>query len=356
MKLRLGKRLCLFVAAVSVIHALRGVLSYLLSSDTLGTRNIRSGSTLSVENRIITSYPHHVQYEDWLQWRNGSLSNFKDNLSSFLKPENAIRIFKEEFQLTSQGFRQEYSTTFNVTLPEATKKKTYSVPLQKMCAVVGNGGILRNSRCGDEIDKNDYVIRFNLPDVSNYVRDVGSKTNLTVMNVLTCLRMYNSLAAGKKTFFPGEVSKKEAIKRFRKLKNSVLWYPDSLKANCTSEMLTYVLQKIKSDFDLSVRVGYTIYGDLSNFTKRFLGLSGLPTVGMRTVLVALLLCDDVTVYGFYPFQTDSSGKTIPHHYYGAWSHKTNKYEKSVHGWNEEFELLKSYHERGMIRLVVNKCA
>ncbi|XP_064933290.1 alpha-2,8-sialyltransferase 8E isoform X2 [Columba livia] len=63
-------------------------------------------------------------------------------------------------------------------LPE---KSPFQESPYKTCAVVGNGGILRNSSCGSKIDGHEFVIRFNLPSV-DFPEDVGKKSSIVTVN------------------------------------------------------------------------------------------------------------------------------------------------------------------------------
>eukprot|EP00058_Branchiostoma_floridae_P016354 XP_002601842.1 hypothetical protein BRAFLDRAFT_75941 [Branchiostoma floridae] len=67
------------------------------------------------------------------------------------------------------------------------------------CAVVGNSGVLLESRCGAEIDSKDYVIRIDIPPVRGYEKDVGERTSMTVLNLSTPKRFRSSASLKNRT-------------------------------------------------------------------------------------------------------------------------------------------------------------
>ncbi|CAH1277066.1 ST8SIA1 [Branchiostoma lanceolatum] len=86
------------------------------------------------------------------------------------------------------------------------------------CSVVGNGGILKESGCGKEIDASEFIIRCNMaPMDDNYLEDIGKKTSLITFNADMISYRYDSL---KK---PGSV---EAFLRdLSAYGDSYLWIP-----------------------------------------------------------------------------------------------------------------------------------
>uniref|UniRef100_A0A3B5BF52 Alpha-2,8-sialyltransferase 8F-like n=1 Tax=Stegastes partitus TaxID=144197 RepID=A0A3B5BF52_9TELE len=211
------------------------------------------------------------------------------------------------------------------------------------CAVVGNGGILTNSSCGNVIDSAQFVIRCNLPPVDNgYGKHVGVKTDLVTANPSIFTQNYEALTGRRRPF----------VKRLHTYGNSLLLLP----------AFSYT-----SDTDVSLRAFYTIEESDSPIRPVFLnpeyfqslllfwrsqGLyKGQLSTGITMVSLALELCKDVHLYGFWPFSTHPfSFHNLTNHYFD------NKQPKFiVHAMPTEFELLLQLHSQGVLRLHLGDC-
>uniref|UniRef100_A0A8C4SGF2 ST8 alpha-N-acetyl-neuraminide alpha-2,8-sialyltransferase 7.1 n=1 Tax=Erpetoichthys calabaricus TaxID=27687 RepID=A0A8C4SGF2_ERPCA len=198
------------------------------------------------------------------------------------------------------------------------------------CAVVGNGGILNNSRCGQQIDKVDFVIRLNLPPLNNE-NDVGKKTSLVTANP-TILRSY---------------TRKSFAKMMEVYGQAVVLMPAFSYVSCTEPSFrAYFTLK---DFNLqNVTFFHPEYLlRLNNYWKSKGLLAQRLSSGMMLVSIALELCSKVTLYGFWPFSSSLNGKPILHHYYDNVGPK-----QGVHKMSEEFLLYMQMHSKGLLQLKI----
>ncbi|XP_061089867.1 alpha-2,8-sialyltransferase 8E-like [Conger conger] len=208
------------------------------------------------------------------------------------------------------------------------------------CAVVGNGGILKNSSCGEKINTADFVIRLNFPPM-NYSSDVGVKSSLVTINPSQVTGSFMGLCNSRKPF----VDKAAAYGN----------------AYLAISPFSYVIST-----DLSFRVFYTmkemrpqqgvlyIHPDYLLMLSRYWrknGQTGLRlSSGFMLVSVALELCEKVDIYGFWPFPMDLSQQPVSNHYYDNVAAK-----QGVHQMSEEFLKLLHMHSQGVLQLHVGKC-
>ena len=66
--------------------------------------------------------------------------------------------------------------------------------------------------------------------------------------------------------------------------------------------------------------------------------------------MAVALCDDVHLYGFWPFLQDLHGNNVTYHYYDD-----EKLTGAVHDFPLEFGMLLELHRNGVIHLHVHPC-
>ncbi|NP_001279115.1 alpha-N-acetylneuraminide alpha-2,8-sialyltransferase [Callorhinchus milii] len=217
----------------------------------------------------------------------------------------------------------------------------FQIPLKK-CSVVGNGGILKRSACGDKIDKADFVMRCNLPPLSNeYARDVGHRTQLVTANPSIIKKRYQNLMWSRKAFV-------ESMKVYGR---SYIYMPGfSMKAGTEPSFRTYYTL---SDVNANQTIIFANPDFLRNVQKFWKG-KGVHakrlSTGLFLVSVALGLCEEVTLYGFWPFSTDLEERTISHHYYDNVMPDT-----SYHAMPEEFLQLWLLHKSGILKIHVGKC-
>eukprot|EP00058_Branchiostoma_floridae_P020163 XP_002605653.1 hypothetical protein BRAFLDRAFT_97117 [Branchiostoma floridae] len=176
-----------------------------------------------------------------------------------------------------------------------------------VCSLVGNGGILTGSKCGEQIDSSDFVIRFNMAPVCQpYLDDIGRRTDLVTTSRDRMKSKFNSLnsRAGLALFInPSHVEKMLHIWR---------------------------------ELGLDLSKGET------NFSSGFYYAS-----------VALELCDQIHMYGFWPFREDREGRPVRYHYYKSLD--LGGLNNRWHAMDKEYEKLLELHDHGVLQLISGNC-
>ncbi|XP_072039875.1 alpha-2,8-sialyltransferase 8E-like [Amphiura filiformis] len=203
-----------------------------------------------------------------------------------------------------------------------TRVMPQSSPLEgksfKRCSVVGNGGILANSTCGANIDKADYIFRCNLPPIAKYIRDAGQKTNLVSLNPSMIM---------SRTYI-GDMSRRPI------LGEGVSTCSATVESNTSTLMI----------------------GHPGHFRKvwdfwRARGLKQVLSTGFYLATTALELCDEVHLYGFWPFPfTFYSEEPIRYHYFDKVKAKSETHSMALEFWE-----LWQMHQDGILRLHITPC-
>lgn len=81
------------------------------------------------------------------------------------------------------------------------------------------------------------------------------------------------------------------------------------------------------------------------------------STGILMYTLASSMCDQIHLYGFWPFGWDpNTGKELPYHYYDKKGTKfTTKWQES-HQLPAEFKLLYKMHSEGLLKLSLSHCA
>ncbi|XP_042322427.1 alpha-N-acetylneuraminide alpha-2,8-sialyltransferase [Sceloporus undulatus] len=235
-----------------------------------------------------------------------------------------------------------YSFTIdNETFSLFPKATPFQLPLKK-CSVVGNGGILKKSNCGRQIDQADFVMRCNLPPLtSEYSKDVGSKTQLVTANPSIIEKRFQSLLWSRKAFV-------DSVKVYNQ---SYIYMPAfSMKAGTEPSLRVYYTLADVGAKQTVIFANPNFLRDIGKFWKSK-GIHGKRlSTGLFLVSAALGFCEEVTIYGFWPFSMDLHGKFISHHYYD-----NVLPDSGFHAMPEEFLQLWFLHKTGVLRMQLEHC-
>ncbi|XP_078615369.1 alpha-N-acetylneuraminide alpha-2,8-sialyltransferase-like [Branchiostoma floridae x Branchiostoma japonicum] len=317
-------------------------------------------SKLYSNTRVVHPPPTVLQLLDNLQ---GARWAFNDSAIEILRArlENATRT-SEQFILTRQnaplGSDINYSAQngkFTITERIFNAEQETS-PLANRtfdtCSLVGNSGVLTGSGCGREIDKADFVIRFNLPPViAHWREDIGTKTHLVTTNVHTIVSKFHHL--------PHNLEWVQAFRNFIRncnLQNThIFTFPFNVRGN--GDFFLTFQETLKSrGIPNKVLMNHPQHRRLMSSFWAEEGLNEpTPTSGFYLVSAALALCRHVRVFGFWPFLTDRRQRALQYHYTLNYLHQDGGLNNWNHRIDREFFKLVELYRDGIVELVTDTC-
>ncbi|XP_067852262.1 alpha-N-acetylneuraminide alpha-2,8-sialyltransferase-like [Heptranchias perlo] len=205
----------------------------------------------------------------------------------------------------------------------------------KRCSVIGNAGVLTNSSCGVEINQADFVFRCNLPPIKDYKDDVGTKTDIVTANPSIIIKRYQSLNLRRKPFVDYMSAYEDAFILLPAFSYSVNTSP--------SFKVSYTLQDFGTK-QQAIFLNPSYMKTIAKFWKNE-GIRELRlSTGFIMLSAALESCEEVWVYGFWPFTKGVHGNQFFHHYYD------NVLPNKVHSMSNEFYKLLQLHMKGIVKL------
>ncbi|XP_077442516.1 alpha-2,8-sialyltransferase 8E isoform X8 [Vanacampus margaritifer] len=273
-------------------------------------------------------------------------SNFKMSLSRCCNAPSFLFTTKRN---TPAGTKLRYEVDTSGILPITTEvfkmfpdDMPYSKSQYKKCAVIGNGGIIKNSNCGKDIDSADFVFRCNIPPISEkYSADVGTKTDLVTINPSIITERFQKLEKWRRPFY-------DVLLNYE---NSSVVLPAFYNTRNTD--VSFRVKYMLDDFD-SQRGVFFFHPQYLLNVQRFWAVQGVRakrlSSGLMLVTAALEMCEEVHLYGFWAFPMNPSGIFITHHYYD-----NVKPRPGFHAMPHEIFNFIHMHARGIVRVHTGPC-
>ncbi|CDQ82537.1 unnamed protein product [Oncorhynchus mykiss] len=303
--------------------------------------------------KVLTMVKTSELFERWrnlqvCKWQQNMVetNNFKMSLSRCCNAPSFLFTTKRN---TPAGTKLRYEVDTSGILPITTEvfkmfpdDMPYSKSQFKKCAVVGNGGIIKNSKCGKEIDSADFVFRCNIPPISEkYSADVGSKTDLVTINPSIITERFQKLEKWRRPFY-------EVLQNYE---NSSVVLPAFYNTRNTD--VSFRVKYMLDDFD-SQRGVFFFHPQYLLNVQRFWGVQGVRakrlSSGLMLVTAAMELCEEVHLYGFWAFPMNPSGIFITHHYYD-----NVKPRPGFHAMPHEIFNFLHMHTRGILHVHSGAC-
>ncbi|XP_036867857.1 CMP-N-acetylneuraminate-poly-alpha-2,8-sialyltransferase [Manis javanica] len=312
-----------------------------------------SRSLVNSSDKVIRKAGSSIFQHSVEGWKiNSSLVlEIRKNILRFLDAERDVSVVKSSFKpgdvihyVLDRRRTLNISQDLHSLLPEVSPMKNRRF---KSCAVVGNSGILLDSECGKEIDSHNFVIRCNLAPVVEFAADVGTKSDFITMNPSVVQRAFGG--------FRNESDREKFVHRLSMLNDSVLWIPAFMVKGGEKhvEWVNALILKNK----LKVRTAYPslrlIHAVRGYWLTNKVPIKR-PSTGLLMYTLATRFCDEIHLYGFWPFPKDLNGKAVKYHYYDDLKYRYFS-NASPHRMPLEFKTLNVLHNRGALKLTTGKC-
>ncbi|XP_065544382.1 alpha-2,8-sialyltransferase 8B [Lathamus discolor] len=331
---------------------IRSAVNSLHSKSNRAEVVINDSSSPAVVDRSNESIKHNIKPTS-SKWRHNQTLSLKirKQILKFLDAEKDISVLKGTLKpgdIIHYVFDRD--STMNVSqnlyelLPRTSPLKGKQFPT---CAIVGNSGVLLSSRCGPEIDAHSFVIRCNLAPVQEYSQDVGMKTDLVTMNPSVIQRAFEDLV--------NETWREKLLQRLHSLNGSILWIP-AFMAKGGKERVEWVNELILKHH-INVRTAYPSLRLLHAVRGYWLTNKvhiKRPTTGLLMYTLATRFCNQIYLYGFWPFPLDQNQNPVKYHYYDSLKYGYTS-QASPHTMPLEFKALKTLHQQGALKLTVGEC-